>query len=60
MIKKIALALNVSSDYLLGLVDDPTPPTLSGTLNAKERAVLAAMRRDERLEAIRVIVGDSR
>lgn len=59
VLAKIAQALNVSADYLLGLSDDPTPANLlSGQLNAKERAVIAALRRDSPLEAIKVIVGN--
>jgi transcriptional regulator with XRE-family HTH domain len=55
MVRKIALALNVSADYLLGMSDHPTPPSLSAGLSAEERAVLSAMRRGERLEAIKII-----
>lgn len=57
VVAKLALALSISSDYLLGLTDDPTPQTLSGGLSTKERAVLAALRRADSLKAIQVIVG---
>jgi len=58
MIANIAKALHISSDYLLGLTDDPTPMALSGGLSTKERAVLAALRRGESVRAIKVIVAD--
>jgi transcriptional regulator with XRE-family HTH domain len=56
----LAEVLGCSADYLLGLTDDPTPNSMTqGNLTAKERAVLSAWRRGERLEAIKVIVEDS-
>lgn len=54
---KLAEALNVTSDYLLGITDEPTPAVMSH-LSAKERAAIAAWRRGERLEAVKVIVAD--
>lgn len=51
----IAQALDVSSDYLLGLSDDPTPRMRVDNLSENERAVLAALRRGEKLEAIKII-----
>jgi len=56
VIAKLAHALNVSADYLLGLSDDPTPPELVAGLSPLERAVLAALRRGENYEAIKAIV----
>lgn len=53
----IAQALEVSADYLLGLSDDPTPQMRVDNLTDKERAVLQAMRRDEPMEAIKIISG---
>jgi len=58
MVAAIAKALHISSDYLLGLTDDPTPLTLSGGLSTKERAVLSALRRGESVQAIKAIVAD--
>ena len=56
---KIATALNTSTDYLLGLTDEPTPMSwVKSGLTAKERAALAAWRRGERLEAAKVILND--
>lgn len=54
----IAQALNVSADYLLGLSDDPTPHLRIDNMTEDERRVVAAMRRGEKLEAIRVIAND--
>lgn len=51
----IAQALDVSSDYLLGLSDDPTPSMRIDNLTTDERAVLNAMRRGDDKEAIKII-----
>lgn len=55
---KLASALEVSADYLLGLTDDPKPSLKVDNLSADERDVLSAMRRGEKLEAIRIIASD--
>ncbi len=57
-IVRLAKTLNVSSDYLLGISDDLLPSLSESDLSVKERAVVAAMRRGNTTEAIRVIVGD--
>jgi len=57
VVARLAIALAVSTDYLLGLTDDPTPPSLTDALSAKERIALTAWRRGERLEAIKIIAG---
>lgn len=55
---KLAQALNVSSDYLVGLTDDKTPSELDmDKLTAEERSVIAAWRRGDIRNAIRPIVG---
>lgn len=51
----IAQALDVSSDYLLGLSDDPTPQMRVDNLSDDERAILTALRRGEPMEAIKII-----
>lgn len=59
-VARIAGALNVSSDYLLGLTDDPTPRDLVGTqLTAPERAALTAWRKGNTVEAIHIISSES-
>lgn len=56
IVVKIAKYFNVSTDYLLGLSD--TPASFSNDLTVDELAALAAWRRGQRLEAIKVIVDD--
>jgi len=58
IVGRIADVFNVSTDYLLGRTDDPTPCSNSESLTEKERDVLAALRRGEPLEAIRAIVSN--
>jgi len=57
-IARIAQALNTSTDYLLGLIDDPTPYTVNIDLSPTEEAIIAAWRRGDRLEAIKVIANN--
>ncbi len=52
----IAQALEVSSDYLLGLSDDPSPHMRLDNMTEDERAVVAAMRRGDEKTAIRILV----
>lgn len=59
IIVKIAVALNTSADYLLGLTDDPTPIDLvKGSLSTQERAALSAWRRGDYKEVMKAIAGD--
>lgn len=58
MVANLARVLGTSSDYLLGLVDDPSPRTLPGELSPRERAALSAWRSGDRLTAIRMIAED--
>lgn len=59
IVARLAQALDVSSDYLLGLSDEPVSMVRDASkLNAKERAALSAWRRGDRFEAIKVIVDD--
>lgn len=56
-VARIAQILKTSTDYLLGLTEDPTPPQLR-ELSLREREVISAWRRGELTEAIRGIVGE--
>ena len=57
IVARIAVALGVSSDYLLGLTDYETP-YIDADLTESERLALDAWRRGEKYEAIKVIIGD--
>ena len=56
IVAKIAVYFNVSTDYLLGVSDEQG--TYQEKLNQKERAIIAALRRGEPLEAIKIIATD--
>lgn len=58
ILAKLATFFEVSTDYLLGLTDQPAPQTLSSSLTAKEVAAILAWRRGERIEAVRMIATD--
>lgn len=57
-VAQIARVLEVSTDFLLGLVDDPDPDLSSSDLRPVERAAISAWRRGDKLEAIKAIVGE--
>jgi transcriptional regulator with XRE-family HTH domain len=56
VVTHMADVFNVSADYLLGRTDDPTPPAHHADLTPAEQAILAALRRDDPLTAIKLIV----
>lgn len=58
VLTKIAIALNTSSDYLLGLSDDESAHIRVDNLTSKERHVLAAMRKGDVIEAVKTLVSD--
>lgn len=58
IVAKIAVALQVSSDFLLGLTDEMKFSILESDLSPKEHAIIEAVRRGENYEAIKVIVGN--
>jgi transcriptional regulator with XRE-family HTH domain len=57
-IAALARALECSADYLLGLTDDPTPVRGPPGLTEHEAAIVEALRADDRIRAIRLIVGE--
>lgn len=58
-IVRLATALNITTDYLLGVSDDPTPANLSVVkLSAKERQVISYWRQSDRATAARIILND--
>lgn len=59
VVSRMADVFNVSADYLLGRTDDPTPCAQSADLSPAEQEILAAIRRGDRLAAIRLIASDS-
>lgn len=52
IIVQLATALNTSSDYLLGLTDDPAPKNIDESLSAEERALIWALRNNQSTDAI--------
>lgn len=56
VVARLADVFHVSVDYLLGRTDDPTPPAHHSDLSPDEQAILAALRRDDPLTAIKLIV----
>ncbi len=54
---KFATFFGVSSDYLFGLTDDPGVH-VEGDLSTIERAAIAAWRRGQPLEAVKIIIGN--
>ena len=56
IVAKIAVFFNVSTDYLLGVSDELG--TFQEKLDPKERAVIAAWRRGDIVEAARTILND--
>jgi transcriptional regulator with XRE-family HTH domain len=58
VIARMSQIFNVTTDYLLGRTDDPTPYLSVDNLTIQERNVLAALRRNQPIEAIRAIIAD--
>lgn len=54
----LAQMLDVSTDYLLGMSDEMSGRNLPSDLSAEERQVLEAIRRGDRLGAIKAIIDD--
>lgn len=60
IVARYAQALDVSADYLLGISDDPKPNIQVSDLTRSERAVIAAWRRGDIVEAARTILNDEK
>jgi hypothetical protein len=58
VLSKMADALQISVDYLLGKSDDPSPILRESTLSAKEQQVLLSWRRGQHMRAVKIIVDD--
>src|SRR5690349_16505012 len=56
VVTRMAKVLAVSADYLLGLTDTSTPDLNESSLSLQEQAIILALRRGDRLWAIRAIV----
>jgi len=54
---RMAETFKVSVDYLMGLTDDLTPYVKVDNLSDEEKAVVAALRRGDRMEAVQIISG---
>lgn len=59
VVARLARLFGVTTDYLVGLSDEPTPP-IAGELSEKERKIVSALRHGEPMEAIRMIADDER
>ena len=57
-VAKIAEILEVSTDYLLGLSDYMTPDIAPSELSLPERHIIAALRRGDKIEAVKAIVNE--
>lgn len=55
-IVKIASALEVTTDYLLGLVDNPTDRLQEQNLSPEERKLLSAFRRGDLRKLMRIVI----
>lgn len=56
ILARIAQALETTTDYLLGLEEDPAPRGAPVGLSGYEWAIIGALRRGDLLAAIRLIV----
>jgi transcriptional regulator with XRE-family HTH domain len=57
VLKRIAQELSVSSDYLLGLIDDPQAYTLPFDLSPNEWQIINAHRRGDLKQLMRLATG---
>lgn len=59
VIVALARELNVTADYLLGIVDDPAVHLREGDLSPSERTLLAAFRRGDLRGVMEIVVKKS-
>ena len=57
---RIAQALGVSSDYLLGLTDDPRPVIEGPAVTLKEWAIIQSMRKGDIALAIQMMMAEAK
>jgi transcriptional regulator with XRE-family HTH domain len=57
-VAQIAQLLQVSTDFLLGLSDDPVPCLNENELSPTEKNAIRAWRQGDRLAALRIIIND--
>ena len=57
---KVARALDVSIDYLLGLTDDPRPVIEGPAVTLKEWAIIQAMRKGDMALAIQMMMDEAK
>lgn len=56
IVARIARLFEVSTDFLLGVSDDPVPGLNENSLSSDERFIIASLRQGQKLKAIRAIV----
>lgn len=55
---RLARFFNVSADYLIGNSDNPSPTPVDLGLSEEEEAIIAALRRGQKLKAIELIASE--
>ncbi len=55
VVARIAVELEVTTDYLLGLIDEPTQSLRASDLSAQERKLINAFRRRKWVEILQIL-----
>lgn len=58
IVARMARLFGVSTDYLLGISDEPIPDLTENSLSKEERFIITSLRQGKKLKAIRAIVKD--